>query len=142
MLSQDAGVTFVFSGPEAYWSQENAVDGTLTGTRMKDGVKDPTGDPGFLVYQDPNNPPNPPTVQHNINGGQDFSLSGTLYFGMQDVSISGTVQTEQTVDGGCLAILAGQVDMSGGPDITLGTQGCGAEAADVGPATYTVRLVD
>jgi hypothetical protein len=143
MLSQDAGVTFVFSGPEAYWSQENSVkNGTLTGTRMLDGNPNAGGLPGFLVYQDPNNPANPPTVQHNINGGTDFYLNGTIYMGLQDLRIRGSIQAAQAVEGGCLAILAGQIDMSGGPDVALDTTGCGAEDTEIGPATYTVRLVD
>ena len=150
MNSADGGITFVFSGPEAYWSQENAVkNAQLTGLRIDPNTGLPTGDssgdPSFLVYQDPLNPSEPPntlpTAQHNVNGGTDFFMDGILYFGMQDVRIRGSIQHNQQTEGGCLAILAGQVDMSGGPDISLATGGC-SQQATIGPETFSVRLVN
>jgi len=143
------GSTFVFMGSLLDINNSSSVN--LTGNLVP--KKDANGDdidpithvPGDLFRQDPNMLPLPQdpadATFHKITGGSEFYLNGLVHMGMEDLWLRGSIASDETYDGGCLTLLAGTFDMNGTVDLNINTEGCGT-IDNVGPATYSVRLVD
>ncbi len=143
VTSGTGGNTFVLSG-----SNLNISNGSSFNF---EGSLDVDGNPGLLFWQDPRpgreapDPPMAPMLAEDppvrIAGGSNFFLDGTLYFGLSDIELTGSINQGLGAPD-CLTLLAGTFEIAGSPgeQLNLSTAGCGA-IADLPPIAVAVRLV-
>jgi hypothetical protein len=154
-------VTFLLSDIQLDWLGASQID--ISAPQDAIGLDNPGFDlaldePQYLIYQNPctniavpctasgpvSDPENPrcgvEILCHELGGTNGADLSGLIYTGLYSTFwFHGTQDTN--ADGDCLAVIAGNIEFSGGTDISFSPEACGSGLPQ-GFAELRIRIQD
>ncbi len=146
-------VTILLSNIQLDWLGASQID--ISAPEDVIGLANPGFDlaldePQYLIYQNPYSPNGPASddpkcndgsiLCHELGGSDGADLSGLIYTGLYSTFwFHGTQDTNE--EGDCLAVIAGNIEFSGGTDISFSPSSCGSGLPQ-GFADLRIRLQD